>query len=68
MYFKNDYLFENKAQILKDLEEVNRYVGTSEIDDKLGEFMKKYPYILHLDFGLNTKKFYISDRFGARVM
>lgn len=67
MYFKNDVLFKNENQILIDLEQVNKYVGTSKIDDKLREFTKKYPN-LHLNFGLNTNKFYISDRFSARVM
>lgn len=67
MYFKNDVLFKNENQILIDLEQVNKYVGTSKIDDKLREFIKKYPN-LHLDFGLNTNKFYISNSKGARVM
>lgn len=67
MYFKNDVLFKNENQILIDLEEVNKYVGTSKIDDKLREFIKKYPNT-HLDFGLNTNKFYISNSKGARVM
>lgn len=67
MYFKNDVLFKNENQILIDLEQVNKYVGTSKIDDKLREFTKKYPNT-HLDFGLNTNKFYISNNKGARVM
>lgn len=67
MYFKNDVLFKNENQILIDLEQVNKYVGTSKIDDKLREFIKKYPN-LHLDFELNTNKFYISNSKGARVM
>lgn len=67
MYFKNDVLFKDENQILIDLEQVNKYVGTSKIDDKLREFTNKYPN-LHINFGLNTNKFYISDRFGAKVM
>ena len=67
MYFKNDVLFRDDNQILIDLEEVNKYVGTSKIDDKLRKKKKKYPNI-HLDFGLNTNKFYISNSKGARVI
>lgn len=67
MYFKNDILFRDENQILIDLEQVNKFVGTSKIDDKLREFINKYPNI-HLDFGLNTNKFYISNSKGARVI
>lgn len=67
MYFKNDILFKNDKQILIDLENVNKFVGTSQIDSKLREFIGKYPNI-HLDFGLNTNKFYISDNKGARIL
>lgn len=67
MYFKNDVMFKDEASILIDLEAVNKYVGTPQIDDKLREFTNKYPN-LKLDFGLNTNKFYVCDRFGARVL
>ena len=67
MYFKNDYLFRDDKQILLDLEAVNNYVGTSEIDNKLREFTKKYPN-LKLDFGLNTNKFYVCDNKGMRII
>ena len=58
--------FERK-QILEQLDEVNKYVGTSLIDKKLGQFIKQYPY-LSLDFGIWTKRYYICGSKGERVM
>lgn len=67
MHFKNDVLFRDNKQILIDLEAVNNYIGTSEIDNKLREFTKKYPNF-KLDFGLNTNKFYVCNNKGMRII
>ena len=62
-----DFKQKEVTSILIDLEAVNKYVGTPQIDDKIREFTNKYPNF-KLDFGLNTNKFYVCNRFGTRVL
>lgn len=56
-------------QALLDLEEVNRFVGTILIDEKIGWWVNKYKEHTgwYLKFQLNSNKFIIVNRLGARL-
>ena len=57
-------------QALKDLEIVNDYVGTSLLDEKLSWWSNKYKHHVgwYLRFQLNSNKFVVCNRLGARIM
>lgn len=56
-------------QALLDLEEVNKFVGTNLIDEKLKWWNKKYKHYTgwYLRFQLNSNKFIITNRLGVRL-
>lgn len=62
-----------KKLITDKLEELNSKVGTSELDKYISAFTKHYLSLLpkehqHLDFGLYSNKYVITDGKGARVI
>lgn len=60
---------EDIQQALLDLEEVNKFVGTSLIDEKLRWWIYKYKHHKgwYPRFQLNSNKFVICNRLGARL-
>ena len=62
-----------KKLVTDKLEELNSKVGTKEHDKYLSAFTKHYLSLLpkehqHLNFGLYSKKYVITDEKGARVI
>lgn len=60
---------EVRQQALKDLEVVNDYVGTSLLDEKLRWWAERYKNnkTWYLRFQLNSNKFVVVNRLGARI-
>lgn len=60
----------DRVQALKDLEIVNKYVGTNLIDEKLKWWNNKYKHHTewYLRFQLNSNKFVVCNRLGARIL
>lgn len=59
----------DRVQALKDLDFVNKFVGTNLIDEKLKWWSNKYKHHTgwYLRFQLNSNKFVVCNRLGARL-
>lgn len=60
----------DRVQALKDLDFVNKFVGTNLIDEKLKWWSNKYKHHTgwYLRFQLNSNKFVVCNRLGARIL
>ena len=60
----------DRVQALKDLDFVNKFVGTNLIDEKLTWRSNKYKHHTgwYLRFQLNSNKFVVCNRLGARIL
>ena len=56
-----------RKEMLEDLKELNKFVGTRFIDEKMRKFVQKHKGI-KLDFGMNKKEFYICGNLGQRII
>lgn len=61
---------DDTKQALKDLDFVNQFVGTRFIDEKLKWWNTKYKHHTgwYLRFQLNSNKFVVCNRLGARIL
>ncbi len=61
-------LNERREEILKAIDDLNKAVGTPEVDEARRIVLKLLPVGYHLDFGLLTSTFCVVDHKGARVL